>query len=219
VGNYDSNIFITAYARSLILLTWKPKQAELGLAKVEGNTDFGYLFWSFCFFFFLQYHMACGTFPDQGLNPCPLQWKCRVLNTGPPGKPTVSLTLKFKMLFWTLLILLLAVKANLNTVCNSIKFFLLLEWHPGYLHENVTCQNLVQCLFTSLKPGRLQSSPLYWGQNFCSTTKIMSTNETEMVLAPGCQVGTLLSPNSLPAAVPPRSIQGRHEGILEQGVF
>ena len=25
-------------------------------------------------------------FPDQGSNPCPLQWKCRVLTTGPPGK-------------------------------------------------------------------------------------------------------------------------------------
>ena len=25
-------------------------------------------------------------FPDQGLNPCPLQWKCRVLTTQPLGK-------------------------------------------------------------------------------------------------------------------------------------
>ena len=25
-------------------------------------------------------------FPDQGLNPLPLKWKCRVLTTGPPGK-------------------------------------------------------------------------------------------------------------------------------------
>ena len=25
-------------------------------------------------------------FPDQGSNPPPLQWKCRVLTTGPPGK-------------------------------------------------------------------------------------------------------------------------------------
>ena len=25
-------------------------------------------------------------FPDQGLNPCPLQWKHRALTTGPPGK-------------------------------------------------------------------------------------------------------------------------------------
>ena len=25
-------------------------------------------------------------FPNQGLNPCPLQWKPGVLTTGPPGK-------------------------------------------------------------------------------------------------------------------------------------
>ena len=24
-------------------------------------------------------------FPDQGWNPCPLQWKCRDLTTEPPG--------------------------------------------------------------------------------------------------------------------------------------
>ena len=28
-------------------------------------------------------------FPDQGSSPCPLQWKRRVLTTGPPGKSTV----------------------------------------------------------------------------------------------------------------------------------
>ena len=31
--------------------------------------------------------VACGAyFPDQGLNPAPLNWNCRVLVTGPPGK-------------------------------------------------------------------------------------------------------------------------------------
>ena len=30
--------------------------------------------------------MACGIFPDQGSNPCPLHWKHGVLTTGPPGK-------------------------------------------------------------------------------------------------------------------------------------
>ena len=28
--------------------------------------------------------------PDQGSNPCPLQWKHRVLTTGPPGKSRKS---------------------------------------------------------------------------------------------------------------------------------
>ena len=37
---------------------------------------------------------ACGIFfPDQGWNPGPLPWECRVLATGPPGK---SLILFFK---------------------------------------------------------------------------------------------------------------------------
>ena len=29
-------------------------------------------------------------FPNQGSNPCPLQWKCGVLTTGPPGKSTLT---------------------------------------------------------------------------------------------------------------------------------
>ena len=33
--------------------------------------------------------MARGTFPDQGLNPHALHWKCRVLMTEPPRKSNV----------------------------------------------------------------------------------------------------------------------------------
>ena len=34
---------------------------------------------------------ACGIqFPDQGSNPGPLHWECRVLATGPPGKSPTS---------------------------------------------------------------------------------------------------------------------------------
>ena len=29
---------------------------------------------------------AGSSFPNQGWNPCPLQWKCGILTTGPPGK-------------------------------------------------------------------------------------------------------------------------------------
>ena len=32
--------------------------------------------------------MACGIFPDQGFNPCPLHWQAdRFSTTAPPGKP------------------------------------------------------------------------------------------------------------------------------------
>ena len=36
--------------------------------------------------FYWGHHMACGIFPNQGLNPCPMQWKCIILTTRPPGK-------------------------------------------------------------------------------------------------------------------------------------
>ena len=42
----------------------------------------------FFFFLFLATWLAGSyqQFPKKGSNPCPLQWKCRVLTTGPPGK-------------------------------------------------------------------------------------------------------------------------------------
>ena len=45
-------------------------------------------FWQCCLQpnFFLV--MLCDIFPDQGLNPSPLQWKCTVWTTGLPGKST-----------------------------------------------------------------------------------------------------------------------------------
>ena len=44
-------------------------------------------FFVFCFCFFGHTAQHAGSeFPNQRLNPCPLQWKCGVLTTGPPGK-------------------------------------------------------------------------------------------------------------------------------------
>ena len=36
------------------------------------------------YFIYLATRLA-GSDPNRELNPCPLQWKCGVLNTGPPG--------------------------------------------------------------------------------------------------------------------------------------
>ena len=36
---------------------------------------------------------ACGIFPDQGSNPCPLHWAGRFSTTAPPGKPPIMLVL------------------------------------------------------------------------------------------------------------------------------
>ena len=46
------------------------------------------------FFYFFIYFLATSRSTwalssDQGSNPCPLQWKCGVLTTGPPGKSQV----------------------------------------------------------------------------------------------------------------------------------
>ena len=41
---------------------------------------------------------ACGLwFPDQGLNPDPLHWECRVLATGPPGKSSTRCTSQLRL--------------------------------------------------------------------------------------------------------------------------
>ena len=44
------------------------------------------------FFFFFGHNTGHvgSSFPDQGLNPCPLQWMHRVLTTAQPGKPPTS---------------------------------------------------------------------------------------------------------------------------------
>ena len=34
--------------------------------------------------------VACGIFPDQDLNPCPLHWQVDFLTNGPPGKSCVD---------------------------------------------------------------------------------------------------------------------------------
>ena len=40
----------------------------------------------FCLSIYLFWLPCASQFPDQGVDPRPLQWKCRDLPTGPPGK-------------------------------------------------------------------------------------------------------------------------------------
>ena len=40
----------------------------------------------YIFFFFCPAQQVGSESPDQGLNPCPLQWKSRILTMGQPGK-------------------------------------------------------------------------------------------------------------------------------------
>ena len=55
---------------------------------IKTAVSYGLTSYIFLFVFFLFCHtaqLAGSYFPDQGSNPCLLQWKCRVLTTGPPG--------------------------------------------------------------------------------------------------------------------------------------
>lgn len=63
----------------------------------------------FCFFFFWLWHVAYGIlwFSDQGSNPSPLHWKCRVLTAEPSGKSALPSNLstpfaqKWAVVLWT----------------------------------------------------------------------------------------------------------------------
>ena len=52
---------------------------------------------SLFFFFFLATLCGIWNYLDRGSNPCPLQWKCRVLTTGPPGKSRATLFMRVKI--------------------------------------------------------------------------------------------------------------------------
>ena len=55
----------------------------------QWNTSFLHFLLSFDSFGCIAQHAGSLT-RDQGSNMCPLQWKCGVLTTGPPGKPLIS---------------------------------------------------------------------------------------------------------------------------------
>ena len=62
-------------------------QQYLGVGKgVDWKDGAGPFLFVFPFFFGYTLWHAGSQFPDQGSNPRPLQWNCRVLTTGPPGK-------------------------------------------------------------------------------------------------------------------------------------
>ena len=65
-------------------------RAEMPSSHERASQPSSFLFLIFLFIYlFIWLHQvlvaACG-FPDQGSNPGPLHWECRVFATGPPGK-------------------------------------------------------------------------------------------------------------------------------------
>ena len=69
---------------------WLLKSPRPGSAQPISNQN-----WLFLFFDHTMWHVG-SQFPNQGSNPSPLHWKCRVLTTRPPGKSRTDLLECFK---------------------------------------------------------------------------------------------------------------------------
>ena len=71
------------------------QSAESSIVVTEQNVDVtNGLFFKKKIFIWLHWALVAAwgiQFPDQGPNPGPLHWKCGVLATGPPGKPSNDL--------------------------------------------------------------------------------------------------------------------------------
>ena len=70
--------------RTLSLPLGKPRSTWLGHRL--GVWVFCFVLFLFGWFFGRAMRHAGSYFPDHGSNPCPPQWRHRVLTTGPPGK-------------------------------------------------------------------------------------------------------------------------------------
>ena len=68
------------------------------MLKRNGERAYPSLVPDLLFFFFLGTPHSMGNFLGQGLNPHHVRWKCRVLTTGPPGKPLYVILESFKFL-------------------------------------------------------------------------------------------------------------------------
>ena len=78
--------------------TFPPSPTLLLLSTNLISFFYEFAFWCFSFAFFgCATQHAAFLFPNQGLNLWPLQWKCDILTTGPPGK---SLCFVFKFHIW-----------------------------------------------------------------------------------------------------------------------
>ena len=64
----------------------------MGTAKSFQANDKKFLLNSLSFLLVIPWGMW--NFPNQGWNPCPLQWNCSILTIGPPGKFKSSIIFK-----------------------------------------------------------------------------------------------------------------------------
>ena len=71
-------------------------------------------------FILLPLGYAGSQFPNEQSNLCPLQWKGRVLTTGPPGNPQKSIFQNLDLQMYEFL--------NANSELNCIGIYLMLFW-------------------------------------------------------------------------------------------
>lgn len=70
-------------SRAQLIHPWSEDKDSKTVLDVKWDIADTWLFG--CFFWPCMWHVE-SWFPDQGWNPCPLHWKCRVLTSGPHGK-------------------------------------------------------------------------------------------------------------------------------------
>ena len=78
---------------------------------------------------------ACGIFPDQGSNPCPLHWQADSQPLRHQGSPCIDL---FRIKYLSLSLLLLVLKSNLYDISISIPFFLCLLFEYCIIYHQFT---------------------------------------------------------------------------------
>ena len=74
----------------LMLLNCNWKSLYTPTLSEDPDLEVIYTGWKVVLFFVHTMQLAGSQFPDQGLNPSPQQWKCRVLTTGLPGNSQVA---------------------------------------------------------------------------------------------------------------------------------
>ena len=93
-------VCVTKHASDLVCSGSRPRNSSrpfhLPFLKTSGKQKHCRTLLSFFLFSFFPFFLSIfgharrlerSQFPDQGWNPCLLQWKCGVLTTGPPGNP------------------------------------------------------------------------------------------------------------------------------------
>ena len=116
---------------------------------------------SFFFFFALLHGLQGSKFPDQGSNPCPQQWKHRILNTGPPGNSLASF------------LFLSNVSVNIAVV---IYLSIYISMPLRIQRANTIPYHIPQIHTHSHKHCHLESDCIFWSQDVILSISVLSSS-------------------------------------------